>query len=301
MVGHQIVGISLQTAGDITGGRAHYDQAIALYEPVEHRPLATRFGQDSRVVVLSRRSAALWLLGYPDAALADAEHALAHAREIGHAASLLYTLRHGWLAHYQCGNYATADALAAELGSLADEKGAALWKAYGMLYQGCVSVLTGKTLAAVQMITSGRNAIRATGGTEWWYLSFLARAYAELGKFDDASRCIGEAMTTVETTNETWCEAEVYRTAGQIALLTPEPDAAKAEAYFERALAVARAQQAKSWELRAAMSMARLKSDQGKRDEARELLTPIYGWFTEGFDTRDLKEAKALLEEHERP
>ena len=89
MVGHQMLGISLQTGGDITGGRGHYDQAIALYEPVEHRPLATRFGQDSRVVVLSRRSAALWLLGYPDAAFADAEHALTHAREIGHAASLM--------------------------------------------------------------------------------------------------------------------------------------------------------------------------------------------------------------------
>jgi predicted ATPase len=104
-------------------------------------------------------------------------------------------------------------------------------------------------------------------------------------------------MTAIETTQETWFEAEVNRTAGEIALLSPEPDAAKAEAYFERALAVARAQQAKSWELRAAMSMARLWRDQGKRDEARDLLAPVYGWFTEGFDTLDLKEAKALLDE----
>ena len=104
-------------------------------------------------------------------------------------------------------------------------------------------------------------------------------------------------MTAVETTKERWCEAEVNRIAGEIALKSPEPDAAKAEAYFERALAVARQQQAKSWELRAAMSMARLWRDQGKRDEARELLAPVYGWFTEGFDTLDLKEAKALLDE----
>ena len=97
------------------------------------------------------------------------------------------------------------------------------------------------------------------------WLSYLARAYAELGKFDDARRCIGEAMTAVETTKERWCEAEVNRIAGEIALKSPEPDAAKAEAYFERALAVAREQQAKSWELRAAMSMARLWRDQGKR------------------------------------
>jgi len=104
-------------------------------------------------------------------------------------------------------------------------------------------------------------------------------------------------MTAVETTKETWCEAEVCRIAGEIAVLSPEPDAARAEAYFERALTVARAQQAKSWELRAAMSMARLWRNQGKRDQACELLAPVYGWFTEGFDTLDLKEAKALLDE----
>ena len=130
-----------------------------------------------------------------------------------------------------------------------------------------------------------------------FYVSNLATAYAELGQFDDAWRCIGEAETAVETTKYTWYEAEVNRIAGEIALLSPDPDAAKAEAYFERALTVARQQQAKSWELRAAMSLARLWRDQGKRDEARELLAPVYGWFTEGFDTRDLKEAKALLEE----
>ena len=129
------------------------------------------------------------------------------------------------------------------------------------------------------------------------FLSHLASANAELARFDDAWRCIDEATTAVETTNERWCEAELNRIAGTIALKSPEPDAAKAEAYFERALAVARQQQAKSWELRAAMSLARLWRDQGKVQQARELLAPVYGWFTEGFDTRDLKEAKALLEE----
>ena len=129
------------------------------------------------------------------------------------------------------------------------------------------------------------------------WLSYLAAAHAELGQLDDAWRCIGEAMSTIETTKESWFEAEVNRIAGEIARKSPEPDAAKAEAYFERALAVARQQQAKSWELRAAMSMARLWRDQGKRDEARDLLAPVYGWFTEGFDTLDLKEAKSLLDE----
>jgi predicted ATPase len=122
-------------------------------------------------------------------------------------------------------------------------------------------------------------------------------AYAELGQLDDARRCIDDAIDKVEISKEKWCEAEVHRIAGEIELKSPKPDVAKAQAYFERALAVARAQQAKSWELRAAMSMARLWHDQGKREEARDLLAPIYGWFTEGFDTPDLKEAKALLDE----
>ena len=130
-----------------------------------------------------------------------------------------------------------------------------------------------------------------------WYLSELAMSYAELAQFDEARRCISEAMTAIETSEERWYEAEFNRIAGEIALKSRAPDPEKAEAYFDRALEVARQQQAKSWELRAAMSMGRLWRDQGKRDEARQLLAPVYSWFTEGFDTRDLKEVKALLEE----
>jgi predicted ATPase len=125
----------------------------------------------------------------------------------------------------------------------------------------------------------------------------LARACAERGQFDDAWSYIGEAMMAIETTKETWYEAEAHRIAGEIALMSPEPDGAKAETCFELARAAARAQQAKSGELRAAMSMAQLWRDQGKRDDARELLAPVYGWFTEGFDTLDLKQARALLDE----
>jgi predicted ATPase len=127
-----------------------------------------------------------------------------------------------------------------------------------------------------------------------FFLSHLSKAHAEVGQFDNAWRCIGEALTAVEKTKERWFEAEINRIAGEITLLLQEPDAAKAEAYFERALGVAREQQAKSWELRAAMSMARLWHAQGMREKARALLAPIYGWFTEGFDTLDLKQAKVL-------
>ena len=199
----------------------------------------------------------------------------------------------------QCGDYVRAKALTDELVTLANEKGALFWKALGMMNQACVLTLTGKAPDAIQMFTSGIAAYLSTGARIWRppHLLYLTRAYAELGQFDDAWRCIGEAMTAVETTKERWCEAEINRMAGEIAFTSPKPDAAKAEAHFERALAVARQQQAKSWELCAAMSLARLWRSQGKPQQARELLAPVYGWFTEGFDTRDLRDAKALLEE----
>jgi predicted ATPase len=297
MIGHRLMGTSLLTTGDIAQGRAHLDPAIELYDPAEHRPLATRFGQDVGVSILSYRSIALWVLGYPEAALADAEHALNDAR--GQAATLMYALGHAQFTHLHCGNYATVTTQFEELVALADEKGALFFKAAGMMNQGCVLVLTGKASEAVQMLTSAIAAWRSTGATLWipLFLSYLALAYAKLGQFDDAWRCIEEAITAVETTGERWCEAEVNRIAGEIALMPLILTTAKAEAYFERALAVARKQQAKSLELRAATSLARLWRSQGKRAEACELLASVYGWFTEGFDTRDLKEAKALLGE----
>jgi predicted ATPase len=126
-------------------------------------------------------------------------------------------------------------------------------------------------------------------------LAHLSRAYAEVGQFDDAWHSIGEAFNAVETTKERWYEAEINRISGEIALKLPQLGSSQAEAYFERALAIARAQQAKSWELRAAMSAARFWRDQGMRETAKAILAPICGWFTEGFETHDLKEAKALL------
>jgi len=246
---------------------------------------------------LSFRALVLWLLGYAEAALADADHALKEAREIDQAATLMFALARTSYTHMFCGNYAAVNALLDELVVLADRKGVLSRKAEGMILQGCISAVTGKASDAVQMITSGITAWRSTGATvcQPTYLSYLTRAYAKLGQFDDAWRSISEAMAVVEITKELWCEADIHRIAGEIALLR-EPDVAKAEACFERALTVAREQQAKSWELRAAMSMARLWRDQGKRNEARNLLAPVYDWFTEGFDTRDLKEAKALLD-----
>jgi predicted ATPase len=299
MLGHRLMANALAFTGDIADSRAHYDRAIALYDPAEHRPLATRFGVELGTVNLCFRAQARWLLGYPDAALADAEYAMTDARDIGQAGTLMYVLSHSAVINMLCGNYAASTTRFKELCALTDEKGTNVWKAQGLMTQGCVSALTGKASDAVQMISTGISAFRKTTSTLFTPLwsSYLARAHAEAGQFDDAWRSIGETMTVVETTGEVWWEADIHRLAGEIALMSAAPDAAKAQAYFERALAVARAQQAKSLELRAAMSMARLLRDQGKHDAARALLAPVYGWFSEGFDTLDLKEAKALLDE----
>jgi len=298
MIGHRMVGLSLLSTGRIAQSRAHLDRSITLYDPPAHRAMASRFGHDNRVAASIYRSWALWMLGYPEAALADAERAITHARELGQAATLMLALCFTSLTYSLCGSYSAANARLDEDLALANEKGAALWRAFGMLSQGCVLALTGKSSDAAQTITAGLAEFRATGSTFWTplFLSYLAKAHAELRQFDDAWRCIDEVITAVQATKETLCQAEVHRVAGEIALLSPERDVAKAEAHFERALTVARAQQAKSWELRAAMSMAGLWRDEGKVQQARELLASVYGWFTEGFSTRDLKEAKALLD-----
>jgi len=303
MSGHRMMGISLLHTGDIAEGREHLDKALPVYDPAEHSPLATRFSSEGGVLVLSFRSQALWLLGYPEAALKDADDALRNARELGQAAMLMHALFQAAVAYTLCGNRAAAAAQAQELVVLAEEKGALFWKACGMLNQGWVLALTGRASDATEILISGMTAKHTTGTTVLtpFRLSVLARAYAELGQFEAAWRCIGEAMTAVETTKEKWYEAEIHRTAGEIALISPEPDAAKAQAHFERAIAIAREQKAKSWELRTATSLARLWRDHGKRQQARDLLAPIYGWFTEGFDTLDLKEAKALLDELPEP
>jgi predicted ATPase len=239
------------------------------------------------------------LLGYPEAALADTKNALGDAREIGQAATSMYALNMAARTVIFCGDYVAAKKHSDELIALGHERATPQWKAYGIMHQGWILSLTGKASEAVSTITSGLDGFRSTGATQFapLYLSYLAKAHAELGHFDEAWRCIADATNHIKSTKETWHDAEVHRVAGEIALMLPEADAAKAEAYFERALSVARQQQAKSWELRAAMSMARLWRDQGKRNEARDLLAPVYGWFTEGFDTLDLKEAKALLDE----
>jgi len=242
----------------------------------------------------------LWILGYPEAALAGANQGLNEARALDHAGNMFQALHNAIITHFLCRNYATLEALANELFALAEEqKSAAQWQPVGLIYRGWAFAGTDRASEAVQLIASGLATYRLTGATflTSTILSSLAKTQADLGQFDDVWRFISEAKEVIERTGERWLEVYVHCVAGEIALKSPQPDLAKAEAHFERALAVARGQQAKSWELRAAMSMARLWRDQGKPQQARELLAPIYSWFTEGFDTPDLKEAKALLGE----
>jgi predicted ATPase len=239
------------------------------------------------------------LLGYPEAALSDNDEALKQAREMGQAATLMWALAHAPIPNTLCGNYAAAAAHAQELVALAEEKGSVLWKGIGMMNQGGVLALTGRAADAVEILISGIAAWRMTGATVWmpYYLPHLARAHAEVRQFEEAWRSVSEAMTAAETTKEKWCEADIHRMAGEITLMSPESDAVKAEAHFERTIAIASEQRAKSLELRAATSMARLWREQGKRQQARDLLAPICAWFTEGFDTPDLTQAKALVDE----
>ena len=297
-VGHRMMASTLSLMGVPAQSRKHCDQALALYDPVEHRSLAMRFGTDMRVQSLLVRSIVLRALGYLESGLADAEEALSTARATGHAPTLLWVLSTVEKLHLFSGDYSAANAALDELGALADQTGAVAWKTAEVTGRGRLLAFTGKPSEAVQVLTAGLTdaAQRSTGTTLYQPLNLYCLAHAELGQFDAAWRRISEAMTAMETTKEKWCEVDVYRTAGEIALKSPERDVAKAEKYFERALAVAREQQAKSRELRAAVRMAQLWYEQGKPQHARELLAPVYDWFTEGFDTRDLKEAKALLD-----
>ncbi len=210
VVAHRIMAVSLLCTGDILQARVHSDRAAALHNPAEHRPVAARFGQDNGVAILAYRSLGSWLLGYPAASLADVESAVKAAREIGQAATLMFVLTHTALTHLVSRNYAAAKGEAEELTAVASDKGAFFWKTIGTVAQGWVLALTGKASDAADLLTSGLGAFRSTGSTLWMplHMSCLAIAHRDLDRFDEARRCISEAMTAIETTGERWYEAE---------------------------------------------------------------------------------------------
>ena len=242
MIGHRLTGASLLFTGNISVARAHLDRAIDFYNPVEHRQLTMRFGADVRNTALIHRSWALWMLGYPEAALADAAFSIKDARELGQAATLIPALLLASYVPIFCGSYTVANNQVIEGIALASEKGVVFWKIAGLLVQGWIIAQTNAAQDTVQAIITADAAYRSTGATLHTPLSFsyLGRAYAELGKYDDAWRCIGEAMTAVETTKERLFEAEVRRIAGEISLMAPQQDARKGRSVF-RARACGRA------------------------------------------------------------
>jgi predicted ATPase len=298
MVGHRIMGHSRLFTGDVAESRLHYDRSIALCDGA-NLPLMTGFGGvEARVSALCFRSQNLWMLGHPEAAVADAIEAMSRSRAIGHAVTLINSLYLSGRTNILCGNYTTARAELTEGIALSGEKSAIFWNAQATASLGVVSTLVGDYADAVKMITAGMATWRSTGGTASvpYFQSHLALAHAMLGQYDESRHHINQAMATIEATGERLWTAEVRRLAGEIALSSPSQDVAKAQDYFESAISTARQQQAKSWELRASLSLTRLWRDEGKREKARDVLTPIFRWFTEGFQTHDLKEAKALLQ-----
>jgi predicted ATPase len=240
----------------------------------------------------------LWLLGYPAQALARLHDALALAHELSHPFSLGFARWWAAIVSQFCRDVPAAYEQAEAAVALATEQGFPQWAAMGRSLRGWALTMQGQGEEGLAQIRQGTTAWRATGaGLNVPYLcSVLADVTTHLGHTEDGLQALAEAHTLVEQYEERWWEAEIHRLRGVVLLQQPGTSQAEAEAWLRRALDVARRQEAKSLELRAAMSLSRLWQQQGKQAEARALLAPVYGWFTEGFDTADLREAKTLLE-----
>jgi TOMM system kinase/cyclase fusion protein len=299
VLAHFALGATWFYLGVLPAARQHLEAGIARSTPDQRRTPAFRLGLDPGVGCRTYAARVLWALGYPAQALAHLHEALTLAHALAHPYSLAFA--QFWAAIvYQCRRDVPAVLEHAEAAvALATEQGFPQWAAQGTMLRGWALALQGQGEAGLAQLRQGNAAIRATGGALGvpYRCTWLADAAAHLGHVEDGLRALAEAHTLVEQQEERYWQAEVCRLRGVVLLRQPGTSAAEAEACFQQALAIARRQEAKSLELRAAMSLARLWQRQDKRAEAHELLAPIYGWFTEGFDTPDLQEAKALLAE----
>jgi predicted ATPase len=269
-----------------------------LYDPQQHRSLVSRLGIDLGVFFLAYMVRPLWLLGYPDQALQQSQKALTMAQELAHPFSLTYALCFAAFGH-QFRREAQATHMRAEaLCALAGEQGIAFFLAFGTVLRGWVLAVQGQSDAGIVQMCEGMAACRTTGAEadRPYFLALVAEAYGRGRRYDEGLAMLEEALALVDQSEERYWEAEIHRLKGELLLARSAENQVEAEACWHKALEVARRQGAKSLELRAAMSLSRLWQRQGKRTEAYELLAPVYGWFTEGFDTTDLQEAKALLE-----
>jgi TOMM system kinase/cyclase fusion protein len=294
---HCALGVPLFYLGELALSQFHLEQGSALYDLQQYRSHAFRYGLDPGVNCLLV-AWPLWLLGYPDRALERSREALILAQELSHPYSLAYALQSAMRLHRFRREVQAAREQAEALVTLSNQQGFAQWLAGGTMMCGWALTVQGQEGEGMAQMHHGLTAWRAMGieaGLPYW-LAMLAEAYGSTGRVEAGRRVLAEALTLVETTEERWWEAELHRLKGELLLALSPDNAAEAEICFQRALEVARHQQAKSLELRAAMSLSQLWQQQGRRAEAWELLAPVYGWFTEGFDTADLQEAKALLE-----
>ena len=296
---NRMLGQTMYWLGEMAPARAHLEQGVALYDPQQHRSHAFAYGQDPRVACQCLATWPTWALGYPDQALQSIHEALALARELTHPFSLVFALMMTAVVHQFHRKAQVVQERAEELIALSTEQGFAFWLAWGVILRGWALTVQGAGTEGIAQMRQGFSAYGATGAEvdRPYLIAMLAEAYKEAGQAEEGLAVLIEALAFVDKTGDRYWEAELYRPKGELLLALAEENQAEAEACFQNAIDIARRQEAKCFELRAVMSLSRLWQQQGKQEEARQMLSDIYGWFTEGFDTTDLKEAKVLLEE----
>jgi class 3 adenylate cyclase/predicted ATPase len=296
MRAHYALGTTSYQMGDLLPAREQLEMAIPLYN--RDQPLAFRVGVDAGVLCLSVAANTLWSLGYPDQALKRGNEALALAQVLSHPFSLVFAEQFVGGLHQLRREGRTAQEYAEQVLALSAEHGFSLWTAFGTGLRGVAKAEQGRNQEGIALIQEGLAAVRATGSEmgRAYNLNRLAKASIETGRFDDGLSALAKALAAIQHEDRVY-EAETHQLKGELLLRQDDSNTAEAQNCFERAIEIARRQSAKSLELRATMSLARLLASQSRRDEARTMLAEIYNWFTEGFDTADLKDAKALLEE----
>jgi predicted ATPase len=301
VIAHYALGSTWLWLGALPAARQHLEEGIARYKPDQHRSPVFRIGQDPDVGCQAYAAMALWVLGYPVQALAHVHDALALVHELSHPYSLAFARCWAAFVSQVRRDVPAVHEHAEAAVALSTEPGFTYWAAMGTSLRGWALAMQGQGEEGMAQVRQGVAAFRATGAALFvpLFCTLLADVAAHLGHPEDGLQALAEAHTLVEQHEERYWEAEVHRLRGVLLLRQPGTPPAEAEACFQRALDVARRQEAKSLELRAAMSLSRLWQQQSKHAEAYAILAPIYGWFTEGFDTADLQEAKALLEELE--
>jgi predicted ATPase len=298
---HWALGQILWYLGAFAPARTHLEQGLPLYDPQRHATPQTAIvgAQNDGVGCRTLLAVVLWTLGYPEQAVQRSQEALTMAHALEHPYGLGFTLFQSARFHFYRREWQTAQANAEAVLALATEHGFVLYAAVGAFFRGLALAAQGQGEAGIAQMRKGLAAVQASGTAVDmpFYLTQLAAAHGQVGQVDEGLHLLTEAMAMVDTTGGRYYEAELYRLHGELLLRQAVPEAQAAEACFQQGLDVARHQQAKSWELRAAVSLSQLWQRQGKYAEARELLAPVYGWFTEGFSTADLQDAKALLDE----